>query len=342
MQVAQRATSATTASSASGAYDTIDRLKIWEDTDGAYTSEQSTTAPDGFGNSVKFQVTTADTSLSSGQYACIAQIIEGQNAQNLSYGTNAAKDVTVSFYVRSNKTGTYGFSLEKTDSTRYIFVKEFTIDTADTWERKIITIPPDSNIKASGGAIDNDNGPGLRVFIWLASGSTYHGTNNVWNTNTSYFTTSNQVNWMDSTSNNFYLTGFQLEVGSQASPFEHEPVGATKTKCERYYWNTNQFNNRYVTAIKHGGNWYCSFSAPTTMRENPTPTANGGSTNSFRIWDGDAAESQSGTVSISAGASGAILVVYGASIGSNGEGGLMTFGDGTNADRLFVALDAEL
>ena len=133
MQVAQRATSATTASSASGAYDTIDRLKIWEDTDGAYTSEQSTTAPDGFGNSVKFQVTTADTSLSSGQYACIAQIIEGQNAQNLSYGTNAAKDVTVSFYVRSNKTGTYGFSLEKTDSTRYIFVKEFTIDTADTW-----------------------------------------------------------------------------------------------------------------------------------------------------------------------------------------------------------------
>ena len=125
MQVAQRATSATTASDASGAYDTIDRLKIWEDTDGAYTSEQSTTAPEGFGTSVKFQVTTADTSLSSAQYSCIAQIIEGQNAQHLSYGTSAAKDITVSFYVRSNKTGTYCFSLENTDSTRYLFVKEF-------------------------------------------------------------------------------------------------------------------------------------------------------------------------------------------------------------------------
>ena len=138
------------------------------------------------------------------------------------------------------------------------------------------------------------------------------------------------------------ITGLQLEVGSEASPFEHEPVGVTLKKCQRYYWNTNQFNNRYVTAIKHGGNWYCSFSAPTTMRADPTAIGTGGSTNSYKIWDGDGSSTQSGGPSVSAGASGTILVVKTASIGSNGEAGLMTFGDGTNADRAFVALDAEL
>ena len=251
MQVAQRATSATTVSG-SGVYDTIDRLKLWEDSDGAYTSEQSSTAPDGFATSVKFQVTTADTSLSSAQYACVAQIIEAQNLQQLAYGTNAAKDITVSFYVRSNKTGTYCLCVEKNDSTRYLFVKEFTIDTADTWERKIITVPPDSNIKASGGAIANNNGDGFRVFIFLASGSSYHGTNNVWNTNTSYFTTSNQVNWLDSTSNNFYLTGMQLEVGDTATDFEHRTFGDELARCQRYFCRTYTYGTATGTATANG------------------------------------------------------------------------------------------
>lgn len=112
MNVSQRATSAT-AAVAGGSYITLDRYKIYNDTDGAYTSEQSTTAPDGFPNSMKLQVTTADTSLSSAQYAAFGQFIEAQNLQQLAYGANAAKDVTVSFYVRSNKTGTYCFALIK-------------------------------------------------------------------------------------------------------------------------------------------------------------------------------------------------------------------------------------
>ena len=274
MQVAQRATSATAVSGA-GVYDTIDRLKLWKDNDGAYTSEQSTTAPAGFGTSVKFQVTTADTSIAAAQYSCIAQIIEAQNLQHLSYGTSAAKDITVSFYVRSNKTGTYGFSLEKSDSTRYIFIKEFTINAADTWERKIITISADSQIKASGGAIANDNGNGFRAFIFLAAGSDYHGTNNVWNTNTSYFTTSNQVNWMDSTSNNFYLTGMQLEVGDSATPFEHpRSYGDELARCQRYYYEISGNN----TLVGHGFYFGSSevdvlVNFPVPMRASPSVTS---------------------------------------------------------------------
>ena len=284
MQVAQRATSATAVSGA-GVYDTIDRLKLWKDNDGAYTSEQSTTAPAGFGTSVKFQVTTADTSIAAAQYSCIAQIIEAQNLQHLSYGTSAAKDVTVSFYVRSNKTGTYSFSLEKNDSTRYIFVKEFTIDAADTWERKIITISADSQIKASGGAIANDNGDGFRVFIFLAAGSDYHGTNNVWNTNTSYFTTSNQVNWMDSTSNNFYLTGMQLEVGDTATPFEHRSYGDELARCQRYYYQHVNGDNQFVG----GGDMYvttqlnANIDFPTAMRAFPSLVAASG-TNYYQAY----------------------------------------------------------
>lgn len=273
MQCWQRATTATTVSGASGVYDTVDRFKLWEDTDGAYTSERSTTVPDGFGYSLKLQVTTADTSLSSAQYSCIAQIIEARSLQHLAYGTDAAKDVTVSFYVRSNKTGTYGFCLEKNDSTRYLFVKEFTIDAADTWERKIIKVAPDSQIKASGGAIANNGGEGFRAFIFLASGSTYaQATNNAWNTNTNYFTTSNQVNWMDSTSNNFYLTGMQLEVGTEATPFEHRSIGDELLRCQRYlctyaFPNTNA---RHYGSLDNYGYYMSEINFPVEMRASPS------------------------------------------------------------------------
>ena len=280
MQVAQRGTAATTVSGA-GVYDTIDRLKLWESTDGAYTSEQSTEAPDEFSNSVKLAVTTADTSLAATQYACIAQVIEAQNVQHLAYGTNAAKTLTISFYVRSNKTGTYCFMLNKNDSTQYHYVKEFTINSADTWERKTITIAPDSNIKASGGAIVNDNGIGLRCFIGLAWGSTYNGgTDDVWSSNTNHYATSNQVNWMDSTSNNFYFTGFQVEVGENASDFEHRSFGEELSLCQRYFCKSFDIGVTPGTAAAGGairgvrgdGSFITNLFFPQEMRAAPTVT----------------------------------------------------------------------
>lgn len=236
MQVAQRGTSATTVSGA-GVYQTLDRWKFWDDSDGAYTSEQSTDAPNGFSNSLKLQVTTADTDLGTNNYACIAQLLEAQDLQHLAYGTSDAKDLTLSFWVKSNKTGTYSCIAQKDDNTTYTYPVEYTINTANTWEYKTIVIP---GLTASGGEIANDNGKGIRLFWNLAWGSDYNtGTNATWVADGTVYATPNQLNWLDSTSNNFYLTGVQLELGSVATPFEHRSYGEELALCQRYYQQLN-------------------------------------------------------------------------------------------------------
>ena len=240
MQVWQRATAAT---AANNSYSTVDRWAIGESTDGAYTTEQSTDTPTGTGFSIKAQVTTADTSLASSQYAYIYQEIEAQNLQPLQYGTSSAKTFTVSFWVKSNKTGTYTISIQKRDATVYYLAIEYTIDSANTWEKKTITISPTAGstsfITASAGAIANDNGQGIQLGFGLAWGSQFNGaTNNTWTTST-YYATSNHVNWMDSTSNNFYLAQVQLEIGDVATAFEHEDIGITLAKCQRYLYRRN-------------------------------------------------------------------------------------------------------
>jgi hypothetical protein len=237
MQVWQRTTAAT---SAGNTYATVDRFAFGVNTDGAYTTEQSTDTPTGTGYSLKAQVTTADTSISSGQYAYMYHEIEAQNLQHLLYGTSAAKSITLSFWVKSNKTGIYTIILRKLPGTDCHLVYEYTIDSANTWEKKEITISPTAGstsiITSSTGAISNDNGRGIQLGWNFAFGSNYNGaTNNTWTTNTNHYATSNQVNWMDSTSNNFYLAEVQLEVGDTATPFEHRSYGDELARCQRYY-----------------------------------------------------------------------------------------------------------
>ena len=240
--VFQRATSATTAD---GGYNTADRWRMGELGDGAYTTERSTDHPHGSGYSVKAQVTTADSSVASDHYSYIYQQIEAQNLQHLLYGTSAAKTLTCSFWVKSNKTGTYVFDLRKPDNTHLHYTEEFTISSADTWEKKTITIVPDSNVKASGGAIANDTGSGLEIGIGLKWGSIYtNGTSGSWSTSSNDYGTTNQVNWMDSTSNNFYLTEVQLEVGNKATPFEHRSYGEELALCQRYFEKSNVVNRQ--------------------------------------------------------------------------------------------------
>ena len=238
MEVAQRGTSAVAAGNSN--YPSIDRYKAWEGTDGAFTIEQSTDAPTGFSKSLKAQVTGNDTSLAAGQYAQIVQSIEAQDVQHLDYGLSTAKTLTLSFWVKSNKTGIYCITAYKEDATgsavTLLFPKEYTISSANTWEQKTITIAPDSQIKAATGAIDDDNGGGISIFWNFALGSTFTGgTDATWSSNVNHFATTNQVNWMDSTSNNFYLTGVQLEIGEQATPFEHRSYGDELARCQRYY-----------------------------------------------------------------------------------------------------------
>jgi hypothetical protein len=280
MQCWQRATAAT---AAANGYNTVDRFKFYKNT-GAFTTERSDDHPHGAGYSLKAQCTTADTSLSAGDYAFIDSELEGQTLQHFQYGASTAKNITLSFWVKSNKTGIYTSSVYKHpgSGTGYMYRKEFTISAADTWEKKTITVSPTAGstsfITASAGAIPNTNVNGIGITFNFAMGSTYHGANDTWETGGKYGT-SNQVNWLDSTSNNFYITEIQMEVGSEATPFEHRPIGDELERCQRYFYKESYSSNYGPYFLQYiGTHRFVTIFHPTTMRATPTSTAGYSST----------------------------------------------------------------
>ena len=282
MQVAQRGTSAVAVPN--GGYSTVDRMKFYESTGGAYTSEQSSDVPagQGFSKSIKLACTTADSSIGAAEIATMSQVIEGQNLQRLNYGTSDAKTITLSFWVKSNKTGIYTIAIYKHagGGTAYGCPVEYTISSANTWEKKTITVTPTAGsttlITNSAGAIIDSNGAGIEVHWGLAWGSNYNSTNNTWSAS-GFYSTSNQVNWLDSTSNNFYITGIQLEVGTNASDFEHESFGENLQKCERYYNRIYDIWCDFAVYVNNG-RMSRRVDFPTTMRANPSMTRNSVST----------------------------------------------------------------
>tara|TARA_R100000697_G_scaffold121485_1_gene148677 strand:+ start:519 stop:1625 length:1107 start_codon:yes stop_codon:yes gene_type:complete len=238
--IAQRGTS--TASLSSGAnYGATDRFKLFGVTFGTWTMSQSTDVPtgQGFAKSLKMDCTTANGSLSADSQAQISQGIEGQNLQYLKKGTSSAESLTWSFWTKSNKTGTYICQIRDIDNSRSIS-KSYTISSADTWEKKIITFPEDTT-----GALDNDNGKSFEIRWWLVAGTDFtSGTlATSWASETSANNAVGQVNLADSTSNEWYLTGAQLEAGSQASDFEFLPFDVNKNRCLRYFYPILPANN---------------------------------------------------------------------------------------------------
>jgi len=231
MQIAQRGTSA--ASVTGDGYKTVDRFINEMSSAGTWTLSQDTDVPSGYGfsSSLKYDCTTANGSLSAGSWGFISQRFEGQNLQYLNYGTSSAQKLTLSFWVKSVKTGTYivemvSFATTKSQSQSY------TISSASTWEKKTITFTGDT-----ATAIANSSARSFNLNFWLVAGTTYtSGT-----LNTSYNTTTNanravgQVNLADSTSNNFWITGIQLEAGDTASEFEFLPYDVNLLRCQRYF-----------------------------------------------------------------------------------------------------------
>jgi hypothetical protein len=229
MQVAQRGTSQ--ASVTSTTYAGPDRFQHILATAGTWTVSQSTETPEGFGTSLKLDCTTANASLSASSLYLLGQKIEGLNVQHLDYNTVNAKTVTLSFWVRSNKTGTYVCEVTSQTSTRKIS-QTYTINSVDTWEKKILQIPGDT-----GGSIPNTNAAEFNVYWWVVAGTNYtSGTlNTTWGTTAdSNRVVGQTVNLADSISNEFYLTGVQLELGTVATPFEHRSYGDELARCQRY------------------------------------------------------------------------------------------------------------
>ena len=229
MAVSQRGTSF---AAANNVY-TLDRFRIAGSHDGAVTVTQSSTSPDGFANSLKIDVTTADTSIAASQYLMLQHKLEAQNLQDLAFGTSAAKTITVSFWVRSNVTGTYTFDIQQTDNSYKHVSQTYTINSADTWEKKTFTFAGDTS-----GVINNDNGNGLDVAWNVTAGSTYT-TGTARSTWTTYaaadFAPGQTVNLLSSTSNEWYITGVQVEVGDVVTDFEHRSFGDELRRCQRYF-----------------------------------------------------------------------------------------------------------
>jgi len=241
----------------------------------AGTLTQDSDAPDNFSSSLKITVTTAETSIASDEYAYLNQRIEAQNLQGLGYGTSSAKQVTLSFWVKSSVTGTFAVGLYKGDNTGQIHNKTYTINSAGTWEYKTVTFSANT---LAGGAIDNDNGIGLYVNWHLGAGSDFKGTSSSsgW---ISYVGSS----WADgqdtdavltTTNATWQITGVQLEVGSEATPFEHRSFADELQRCQRYYFQTNQNPTTLYAAASAGPltSYFARYDLPVTMRASPTVT----------------------------------------------------------------------
>jgi len=268
MSIAQRGTSVSSITTSN--YYTVDRFNMAITTLGTWTQSQSTDVPSGqgFAKSFKIECTTADASPASGDVLQIQQKFEGQNLQYLKYGTANASSLTLSFWVKSNKTGTYVASFYNNDNARHIS-KSYTIDTADTWEKKTITYAGDTV-----GALDNDNAVSLLLILYMGAGTDFtSGTlATSWNSYVAANACVGQVNLADSTSNYINITGVQLEAGTTASDFEFLPYDVNLQRCLRYYellgsgTNYPLFNAYYLnpSAI------YTVAPTKVTMRTNPS------------------------------------------------------------------------
>ena len=256
---------------------TLDRFKVSRGASYNFNVDvsQSTTAPTDFVNSLKIDVQATATP-SAGENAVLEQHIESQNTTHLNYGSSSGKYIVLSFWVRSNKTGTYGLQLMHDGKTRN-FVNSYTISSADTWEKKTIVINPDT----TGAAFDDDNATGLRVVWHLSTGpDDILSGNRDWTDDSAFRSVTGQVNLFDSTSNEFYITGVQLEVGTVATEFEHRSFGEELALCRRYYesssWlNGTSSNINKVTSVaddSSGLNFIQGFPFMEAKRAAPTMT----------------------------------------------------------------------
>ena len=275
MQVAQRNTSV--ASITTGAYRTTDRWLFDVSSLGTWTMSQSTDVPSGYGfaYSTKVDCTTADASPAAGDYLALEQAIEGQNLQYLKKGTASAVSLTASFWVKSTKTGTFIVELFDSDNSRSIS-KSYTVVASNTWEFETVTFAGDTT-----GAFTNDNGKSLVLRFWLGAGTTYtSGTLNTnWGTATNANIAVGQVNIADSTSNDFFITGIQLEAGTSATDFEFLPIDVSLRRCQRYFQLYTYTNDGLNFVAQEGryadssGNWTNTWTYPNgDMRAIPTLT----------------------------------------------------------------------
>jgi hypothetical protein len=264
MRIDQRNAGASVTMNASVLY-TVDRWFSFEDTDGVMTAQQITSAPSGFSNATRCTTTTADASLGATQRVIFGQRIEGFNVADLGWGTASAQTVTLSFWVRSSLTGTFGGSLSNVAARSYAFT--YTISAANTWEQKTVTIPGDTS-----GTWNTTSSTGIQVVFGLGVGSTYSGTAGAWAASDLNSATG-AVSVIGTLSATWDLTGVQLEVGTAATPFERRQYGQELALCQRYYENVTLYG--YFNTAVAGTYFIQGFKFSVTKRTSATMTFSG-------------------------------------------------------------------
>ena len=263
----------------------VDRWPSYNSTAGSkFSIQRSTDAPSTFSNSTLVTSSSA-YSVAAGDQFYFVQFIEGFNTADLAFGTASAKTVTLSFWVKSSLTGNFGGSLMNSAYNRsYPFT--YTINSANTWEQKSVTIAGDT----TGTWIGATNGIGLRVHFGLGIGSTYSGTAGAWVAAERYAPTG-AVSVVGTNGATFFITGVQLEVGSVATPFERRDYGRELMLCQRYYYRITAPATQYLTPSL----WVTSSTAakgttafPVTMRTAPSALEQNGTASNYRVFAGNA------------------------------------------------------
>ena len=266
MQVAQRATSVTGVGG-DASYPTIDRFRQnSSNSAGRFTMSQvAVTDLPGFANALKLDCTTADTSIASNEVGIIQHRIEGQNLQRLKKGTSSAESVTISFYVKGNASATYTLELFDADNDRQI---SQTFPVTTSWNRVSLIYAGDTS-----GALDDDNASSIELNFWIHAGSSFNsGTlSTTWTSTTNANrASSSATSFFDSTSRTLEITGLQMELGSQSTPFEHaRSYGEELAACQRYYETSTATD--FFSGLG-GGDIYLSHEFAVVKRAAPTMT----------------------------------------------------------------------
>ena len=276
MRISQRY-GTTSTNTGSGTF-VIDRHRHENNNSGSTTAQQVTDAPVGFHNSMKITVTGTDTSIVSNEFSYVRHIIEGNNINHLNWGTSNAKTVTLSFWVKSSVTGDFGGSLWN-DAFNRSFPFNYTINFANSWEHKSITVPgcPD-------GTWESGIARGINIGFIFLSGSTYTGPPGQWNSAGDIGPT-NMVNLLATNGATWYITGIQLEVGKNATDFEHRSYGEELALCQRYYYHHADASAKPVCngAAYQSNRAFGVVHLPVTMRTAPSVIATSGPSN-FRFF----------------------------------------------------------
>lgn len=279
-QVAQRGTSFTSQTGVAYHLDRWEMLAYTMGT-GVYSVEQSTDAPDGFTYSNKIACTTADTTQDANNQMYFQQQIEAQNINWLKFYEANPDSVTVSFWVKSNRTGSFSATLKLSDnnssennSATRIYPFTYSISAANTWEKKTETITLDSS---TGETKPTGNNHGMSILFWQGAGTNRDGaTADAWGNNGNAGCASDNLDLLGSTSNNWYVTGVQIEAGTVATEFEHIPYADELHMCKRYFRNDMAGQQAHISTTST--RFVAHIPLEPAMRARPTASLTSGST----------------------------------------------------------------